>query len=336
MKRPNGYGSVINLGKGRRRPYAVRVMDYEKSYKPNPDGSYTRKYIYIGYFEKKADAYEALDNFNASKTPAVYVKMTFADIWAIWSKTNLSNKSKSRETAYLSAYKKCALLHDRPIVDLRLHDLQAVIDNSTAKSLSSLNQIKIVMGFIFEWALKNDIIEKDYSKFVEIHAPKQENHIPLTHLQFDTLMGVNEPNIYQKMAIVYLFTGTRFSELRDLKKEDVHIKEQYMQIRKAKTRAGVRLVPIADKIVPVMQEFMGTASDTLFDVDYQIYRAEFTKMFPGLTPHSTRTTFVSFLTEKDVPQIIIKKIVGHTSGDVTADVYTKLSLAPLLEAVNKL
>jgi integrase len=59
-------------------------------------------------------------------------------------------------------------------------------------------------------------------------------------------------------------------------------------------------------------------------------------MFPGLTPHSTRTTFVSFLTEKDVPQIIIKKIVGHTSGDVTADVYTKLSLAPLLEAVNKL
>jgi integrase len=69
---------------------------------------------------------------------------------------------------------------------------------------------------------------------------------------------------------------------------------------------------------------------------YDDYATEFSKLLPDHTPHDTRTTFISFMTEKDVPQIVIQKIVGHATGNVTGDVYTRLSLRPLLDAVNKL
>ena len=337
MKRPNGYGCIVNLGKNRRKPYAVRVMDKEKSYTPNDDGSYTRKYIYIGYYEKKADAQDALDAFNASKTPASYQKITFAEVWHIWADKNLSTGSKSREYAYKTAFDKCKALYDRPMVDLRLADLQKVVDAYATASKSTINNIKLVMSFVFEWALKNDIIEKDYSQFVEISARKQESHPPLTHQQVDRLIALNDPKIYEKMAIIYIYTGCRASELLNLKKEDVHIKEQYIHIRQAKTAAGVRLVPIADKILPLVKFFMAyTPGNKFFDVKRKDYADDFKRMSDGLTPHSTRSTFISFMTEKDVPQIIIQKIVGHASGNVTGDVYTRLSLQPLLDAVNKL
>ena len=49
MRMPNGYGSIINLGAGRRKPYAIRTTYYVK----NPDtGKKKQKFKYIGYYEK--------------------------------------------------------------------------------------------------------------------------------------------------------------------------------------------------------------------------------------------------------------------------------------------
>lgn len=337
MKRPNGYGAIINLGKNRRRPWAVRVTDEAKSAIKNPDGSYTQKFRYIGYFEKKAEAYDALQAFNATQTPASYVNITFAEVWAIWSERNLYDKSASRARSYEAAYKKCAPLYNRPMVDLRLADLQKVADKYEGSSSSNLSNLKLVMSFVFEWAMKNDIIEKDYAQYVEIRPKERKNHAPLTHLQVDTLKAQNDPEICEKMVLMYLYTGCRPSELIELPKENIYINEQYFEITKAKTKSGLRIVPIADKAVPLFRYFLAASKgETLFDIDYQYYKARFKEYFKGHTPHDTRATFISFLQEKDVPLIVIQKIVGHASKNITSDVYTKLSLQPLLDAVNLL
>ena len=124
----------------------------------------------------------------------------------------------------------------------------------------------------------------------------------------------------------------------ELKKKDVHLNEQYFHIRKAKTAAGVRLVPIADKILPLVREFYEKSENDLFfgGITYPQYKDMYKHVFPETTPHSTRSTFISFMAEIDTPRIIIQKIVGHASGTVTGDVYTRLSLQPLLDAVNRL
>ncbi len=337
MKRPNSYGAVIYLGKNRRRPWAARVTDLQASAESAVNGQRTRKYKYIGYAETKAEAYEILDKYNANKTPINYLGITFGEIWQAWADRNLNKGSKARAASYKAAIKKCEPLFPRRITNIRLADLQEIADQNAGASKSTLNNIKIVMSFVFEWAIKNDIVEKDYSKFVEISAKKTENHIPLTHTQVNDLMALPAPNFTQKLILLYLFTGCRPSELLELKKADVHLDEQYIHIRKAKTAAGVRLVPLADKIIPIARDLYNSAVGNAFiNCSYDEYITAFAKILPDHTPHDTRSTFISRMTEKDVPQIIIQKIVGHATGNVTGDVYTRLSLQPLLDAVNKL
>ena len=65
MKNPPGYGSIVDLGKGRRRPIAVRVPNGKKF---NKQGKEIIDYKYLGYFERtkqgKQEAQIMLANYN--------------------------------------------------------------------------------------------------------------------------------------------------------------------------------------------------------------------------------------------------------------------------------
>jgi integrase len=55
------------------------------------------------------------------------------------------------------------------------------------------------------------------------------------------------------------------------------------------------------------------------------------------TPHDTRHTCISMLTEKDVSPTYIKMIVGHSGAmSLTERVYTHIDIAELLKAINKI
>lgn len=54
------------------------------------------------------------------------------------------------------------------------------------------------------------------------------------------------------------------------------------------------------------------------------------------TPHCTRHTFISLLTEAGVDERIIQQIVGHKGKNVTQAVYTHIDMAAKLNAVNKI
>ena len=47
-----------------------------------------------------------------------------------------------------------------------------------------------------------------------------------------------------------IYNGCRISEFLDLKKENVHLEEQYFDVIASKTENGLRKVPIADKVLP--------------------------------------------------------------------------------------
>lgn len=52
-----------------------------------------------------------------------------------------------------------------------------------------------------------------------------------------------------------LYNGVRISELLDLKKENVHLDEQYFNVISSKTENGICKVPIADKVLPFYQSW---------------------------------------------------------------------------------
>ena len=81
MKNPNGYGSVYKLtDKKRRKPWAVRVTDSWDIV----DGKLKRKYKYLGYYETRKEAMQALAEYNVN--PASVTKdILFVDLYKMWS-----------------------------------------------------------------------------------------------------------------------------------------------------------------------------------------------------------------------------------------------------------
>lgn len=136
----------------------------------------------------------------------------------------------------------------------------------------------------------------------------------------------------------------------DLKKENVHLDEQYFDVISSKTENGIRKVPIADKVLPFYQNWYTTDPSCEYllhteDGKHFKYRNYYNSYFHPLmeqlgikrTPHCCRHTCISMLAEAGTDQTIIKKIVGHSGAmTLTEKVYTHFDVKELVDAINKI
>ena len=221
------------------------------------------------------------------------------------------------------------------------------------KSIADLKKLKSLFSQLYEYAMKNDICSKDYSEFVDIVKYKDKNpdkrdHNKFTKEEIERLWTLAEDPHYQ-IVLMLIYNGCRISEFLDLKKEDVHLDEQYFDVIASKTENGLRKVPIADKLLPFYKAwFDGSECEYLLHTpdqkhfDYRnYYDSYFTPLMEQLgfdhKPHDTRHTCISKLTEAHVDQTMIKKIVGHSGAmTLTERVYTHLDIETLVEAINKI
>lgn len=117
----------------------------------------------------------------------------------------------------------------------------------------------------------------------------------------------------------------------------------------SKSEAGRnRTIPIAECIYPIIRDFyqsdkfrrVENIMDGITSVD--LYRKEWKAIherleLPYHKPHDTRHTFITMCSNADVPELIIKNIVGHSSGrNVTNSVYIHKTTEQLIAAVNML
>ncbi len=143
-----------------------------------------------------------------------------------------------------------------------------------------------------------------------------------------------------------IYSGVRISELLDLKKEHLHIKERYFDIIEAETTNGIRKVPIAKKTLPFFQSWMAKNNDCNYLLStpegshflYRNYYDSYWKPFfeeldLNHKPHDTRHTTISPLAMTNANP----KIVGHTGAmSLTERVYTHFEIQPLLDAIDEI
>lgn len=330
---------MIKLSGKRRKPFAVRVTTGWTN-----EGK--QKYKYLSYHEKKTDAMVALAEFNKNPYDINASRITFAEVYEKWSEVNYETLSTSSVKTYKSSYKHCSSLYDKVFRELKKTHLQAVINSIEAKSMTEMT--KFLFQKMYKFALENDIVEKDYSKFVTL--PKKEpakKKKPFTDEEISFLWD-NIDNIkYADLTLILLYTGMRIGELLDMKKHNVVLAERYM-IGGSKTEAGKdRIIPIHKRIIPLIQKRMSESNnDYLFvntkgtKLQYQLfikwYWVSLMKdMNAEHTPHDTRHTFISNMDRVNPNTILTKRIVGHSNSDVTQH-YTHKTIQELIEAVDKL
>lgn len=315
MKKPNGYGSVYKLKDSpRRNPWVARKT---VGFKDN--GQAIR--MFIGYYPTRAEAEKALAEYNAKPYDK---KTTFGKCADLWWEEAFSDFSDSTKRIYKAASDKCAPLRKMRIADIRIGDMQGIIDPLT-KSVGK--QTKAYLSKVFEYAVRHEIVTADRHQIVSFIRLSDDEGKTITRKVFtpEEVEGVTDP-----LVKILLYTGLRVGEMLGLREEDIHLEERWLFVRKAKTPAGIRTVPICEKIVPCF-----SALPT--DIPYDRFKRHFIQKYDH-HPHDTRHTFISRMASLTPPvdERITKAIVGHAGSGITETVYTHLDLKPLLEAVNRL
>lgn len=351
MKLPNSYGSVYKLSGKRRNPWAARKTVGWKQI-PEKKRAYPI-YQFIGYYPTKAEALQALAAYNEDPYDLHLNTITFEEVYEKWSDIHFEKVSASNVNGYKASFKLCEKIKGMKFVDIKLDHLQQIVDNS-GKNTPTLRKLKILWGLMYDYAVIHEIVspdKRDMVRYVDISKagnPNAYDRKPFSKRAVKALWDAQSSNEYLSVVLILIYTGVRIGELLDLEKKDIHLDERWFYVKESKTDSGIREVPIAEKIVPFFEHWMQKNCDHLIctpDEKPFLYRNYYDSYWKPMmqelslakyTPHCTRHTCISLLTEAGVDERIIQKIVGHKGQNVTQIVYTHVDLPLKLEAINKI
>ena len=350
MKRANGTGTIYKKtdAKRRRKPW-VAVVNLGK----DPITLKRRKRI-LGSFESQKEAQAALDKFNVMPDKYEATKVTVGEIWKIiYERKRATVKDYKSFDSYWRNH--VSILEKYPISEVRTMHMQQVIDGFNG-SYSPQKVVQSMFRWIFEYALANDLVNKDYSAFIKTASMKRSDmHQPYSTDELRKLWQHTESDL-AKIILIQIYTGMRQGELGSMKLEDVHLKDRYM-IGGSKTEAGInRTIPIADCILPFVERFYTISRFARYPLLIMPDRKRHIGIWHGTVnirdivdrtmkelslpkhrTHDARHTFVTLASNYQLDETTIKRIVGHSRGNnVTQSVYTHKQIQQLISAVNSL
>lgn len=342
MKNANGTGSIIKLSGNRRRPYAVKITTGYTI-----DGKQLRKII--GYYANKKDALNCLLEYNQNKN--VYLNdVTFKQCYEMWSKEHYKKIKPQSQKIGISLYNLyLSKLNGFLIKDIKLYHLQNFINELKEKKLSSgtLSQVKSNLNMIFNYALKNEFINKNIVTFIELGKKEKVIDRKVFTDEEINILWENKGDLITDITLILIYTGMRINELLQLKNKDINLEERYL-ITGSKTDAGKdRLIPINYKILPLITKRMTINHEYLFysrnntPILYNNFRLYFKKKLDKLgiqehTVHDTRHTFATLLSNVNANSTAIKNIIGHSDYKITEKIYTHKDKEQLKKAIDLL
>lgn len=318
MKRANGLGSVYKLKGKRRNPWVVRVCTGYTD-----DGK--SKHKYIGYAKTRKEAEELLSQYRA--VPDTVTEISLADAWTRYAAS--FNGSPSTLASYRSAFKRLEKWHKTTLDKITLDMLQEMCDLPPATYSRAVN-VKKLMAALFSWAYAHDCCPASRKELLEyIQLPKRPVTTKSSAWTADEVHHALDK--HQIGPILLIFTGLRMGELLALTADQIHLKEQYIDVQKSKTKAGIRKVPIPTGLLPWLREFIIAGgvgrSRTYFNDHFWPDEIQHTH-------HDCRHTYITLLTRAHVDERMIKTLVGHAGG-VTTDVYTHFTMQEKISVVDK-
>ncbi len=351
MKLPNGFGSVYKLsGKNRRNPWIARkTVGWELD---TENQKLRQIYETVGYYPTRKAALEALSLYNANPYNLEASRSTFRDIYESWSDWYFPKVGESSLKSYAVSWGLCAGIADKRFADVKLAHLQSIVDSS-GKNFPTLKKFKSFLSHLYKYAIAHEVISKDrnlveYVDISEAGNPDTRVHRPFTAAEVQKLWENADTDLYFTIILMLIYSGLRISELFALEKSNVRLRERVFDVVDSKTAAGIRTVPIAEKVYPFFK-FWYDRSDTDYLVtsregrpfNYSTYRDSYwNPLMHSLgmehLPHDTRHTCVSLLAAAQVDSRIVRKIVGHSGSGVTENVYTHFEPGILLDAINRI
>ena len=338
MRAENGFGSIVCLdksGKKRRKPWAVRITTGWK------DGKQQRKYL--GYYKTQKDALIALADYHKHGTNIDLNNLTLSEVYDRWI-TRIEDKvSKNVLNSHNMARARFEQLGNMQIKNIKTDHLQDWMDSIDLKA-GSKKRVKSTLAQLFNYAISNDIVTTNYANNIIIVDKTEKTGKIFTDDEIKLLWD-NLDNQTAKWVLILIYTGMRIGELLSITTDNLYIDKQYM-IGGSKTEAGKdRVIPIHDKVLPLIKKQLGDSKYLMHDkrgrkMTYWTALNHFDLLMAELKwehkPHDARKTGVSIMHKFGIPMETIRVIVGHSGKGVTETVYLHHTPEELVNAINKI
>lgn len=363
MRLPSGYGGITKLSGNRRNPWRVRIT---AGWELDPENGKVKQICKtIGYYPTKKEAMNALSKYNMNGR-CDFSDLTFGETYQQWAERKFEEISPSNVNGYKAAFKLCEPLQDVRFSELKLAQMQKIIDEAVknGKKYPTLKKLKTLFNQMFDYAVQNEMISKDKHvvEYLNIGKPeKSEKHYRFSDEEIEKLWQ-NSGDEYVSVILMLIYSGIRPGELFDLKSKNVNTEEKYFRIEKGKNRNAIRNVPIHEKIFPFFEKWLNKNTEYLVTkrngkkIDFAKNHGQYTQNYwkPQLkkigalnyvnengemhehAPHDTRHTFTTMWKEKQLNESVRRKIQGHGGTDVGENVYTHVSMKIMQTELNKL
>ena len=367
IKRENGTGSVYKRADLKSRPY-VAAAPAKKGKQPE----------ILGHYATAQEAKDALYTFRMNPTDRLNI--TLKELYEEWKPIGLKDKSKQLADSYNAAFKKLVPLHDMKFREIGYGHAQNIVEalqkerpkldkdgNPVLKdgrpvmlppaSYSSLHDIKVLTGLLCKYAMKNNIIHKNWAALLDL--PKDESGVKECFNELEqkkienAAYGLNgsEKVPFADCILFMNYTGLRITEFLKLNEFSVHRKNGVCALYGGiKTEAGKnKIVPVHHKIMPILNTWLSKGGQTIFcRPDGTPYPAKYFRekcFYPALeqigirrmTPHATRRTCATMMSKAGVQEEDFIAIMGHADFQVDIDSYifqTAEKLAPSIEKMS--
>lgn len=375
-RRTKGTGSIYLRKDNKSKPYAAA-------------SSVTGKQVYLGAFATKREAENALKDYEYN--PVNGFNMTLEQLHEKWIKTKAYQKlGDSVKSNYASAYIKLKPLYKRKFRDLRTSDYQYIIDyydnphhevgaggklkyllpngkgtykvTSTPKicdglGYSALHKVKCLLTTLYTFAMKEDIVNKDYATFIELPEQEETTATRFTEVQLELIRQSVGKVPYMDYIYIMCYVNFRVSEFLELTPDKYKVTDSGIHyfVGGKKTDAGKdRIVPIHPKIQQLVQKCIENRGETIFCRTHE--GSEFGKAMnkdyflkycfrPAMqaiglsdeyTPHSCRRTFSTRMSAAGAREEDIIALMGHTDYKVDIDHYIIQEVDTLYKAIKLL
>ena len=270
----------------------------------------------------------------------------FKDIAEKWEEAHYPTLSPYTVRSYKPACRRaCERFKGTPIREILPADVTALLQKMAAQQYAkkTVSTQLLVVNLICRHA----VIEGNLrvNPCVEVRVPQGLAHTP-RELPEDTELdivknGLNLPGGLLPYFILY--TGCRRGEALALSYKDIDFKKKNIRINKSvchkdgepylkdpKSKAGVRDIPLLDKLFKVLPRgigllFPGPSGGLMREADYlRIWRAWQKAAGVKVTAHQLRHGYATMLFEAGIPERDAMDLLGHADIKLTQNIYTHI------------
>lgn len=339
------------------------------------DGRFSKTFTFEGtrYYVYGATEKEAIFKMANKLRDLEERKITFSSkmkvsAWAVQAvETYKTNQKDITRKRYMQRMKHCILeqIGDMELGKVKPLHCQQVLNEQLGKSKTQINEVYQQLQFIFRKAVDNELIPVSPAAHLTKPLGYKNSRRAITEAERKALYTAmdKEPKLW-----IYGFMlecGCRPSEAAELKGMDIQLQDgvPVLHIRGTKTVKSDRYVPLPlhlyerFKAVPKFDYLFKTKQNNKYEeksyrrlnkrlyremniaMGCKLYRNELIPPFPlqdDFTPYCLRHTFCTDLQRNGVDIRMAQYLMGHSTIQMTANIYTHVDRSGVIELARKM